>query len=234
MRGIIKSMLIGILLLQLCTGCTSTGESKGIDKILGMYGGSATWSKGIVASTDKNELYGKFFEVRVSGADIGDDMNLPASNCALLMYQSFSDAEKNAYSFVRIIITKGGKEFRHDFPKDRLGVVEKELVKLNQVVKLLKGQKYEALLGMFDTSAVKDANKGSFEKEQFEIDSTFGKINDYATQGFMFFNEDINGEIKEVLKLSAILIREKQNTNFNIVVDSQKSEKSLWGMSFNL
>ena len=232
MSAMIRLLIIGILLLQFCTGCTSTGESEGIDKVLNLYGGKAVWSKGIVASTHKSELRGKFFEVRISGADIGDDVGLSASNCALLIYQSFSGTEKNSYSFVRVIITKDGKEFQHDFAADRLRIVERQLVRLDQVVKLLKENRYEALLRLFNTSVVKKTDKTQFEKEQFEVDSTFGEINNYVTQGFLFFDGEIDGEIKDMLKLSGLLIREKQNTNFNIVVDLAKQEQSLCGMSF--
>lgn len=232
MRNLIKFSIIGVLLLQLFNGCTSTGESKGIDKILGLYGGKAVWSKGFVASTDNNELHGKFFQVHISGVDVGDDIGLSASNCALMIHQSFSSTERNAYSFVRVIIAKDRKEFQHDFAADRLKIVERELVKLARTVKLLKEDKYEALLELFNASIVKNINKNQFEKEQFEVDSTFGEINDYVTQGFVFFNENIDGEIKEMLKLSGLLIREKQNTNFNVIIDLAEQEQSLWSMSF--
>jgi hypothetical protein len=109
-------LLVG---LSSVTGCTiSDNEQLGLDEVEKMYGGKVSFKIGTVASTKSTDVQGKVLELDVTGADLakyGDNLGLPASNSALVMYHHMSAAERADYNGLQVVLQSGTSGRKYNF-----------------------------------------------------------------------------------------------------------------------
>jgi hypothetical protein len=234
-----KNLVLLLICLPFLVSCTSENETKGVDEVLKFYGGKVEWSIGVNASTVEEELQGKFFEITLMDVEISkyySNASLPASNCAYLFYHALTEVEKDEYSFVRVILQEGEERSTHEFTIEKLKIVENAIPTLNQTVEFMKANNYESLNALFNPDVnlpeyVEELE--SYEEQCIKIDSTYGRIKEFLMQGFIIHDEYIKSELKQVVRLSGNLVREKQPTDFSITLDPALKDKKLYGLRFS-
>lgn len=88
-------------------GCNSETESRGINNVVSFFGGKASFSKGVNASTNKEELQGKYYAINLENDAIFKfyrDTSVPAGKIAYTLYEAFSSEEQRSYDFIRVTI----------------------------------------------------------------------------------------------------------------------------------
>lgn len=221
--------LIAILSLQ---ACASEQENAAIDNILMFYGGRAEWSIGQNASTDDEEIQGKFFEIKLLDADLSSYkyLSMPASNIAYLFYSSLTPEEKSSYDFVRVIVDYNGKEKVVEYPTQELELVTSSMPVFETTAEILKAEKYEQLEELLDKSY--RAEVAGFEETFAQVDSAYGKVTGLSIQGYSLSQGKVGSRYTDLLKLSGVLTREKQHTDFSVTVDAKDPEKKIVDVKF--
>ncbi|KAA5549308.1 hypothetical protein [Adhaeribacter rhizoryzae] len=227
-----KKILTIILLTIIFQFCTSKKESESIDKILSFYGGKVEWSIGKNVSTDKEELQGSFFEVKLSDADLShyDDLSFPASNIAYLFYSTITPEERSKYNFIRVIVEFNGTESKYEFPVEELEIVTSSMEVFKSTSNILKTGKFNLLKNRFLKGYDTEIDK--FRKSCLEVDSVYGKVQDLVIQGYSLAPGKAGNKFTELLRMSGVLVREKQNTDFSVTIDSKDSDKKIVGIIF--
>ncbi|MFT2010356.1 hypothetical protein ACMA1I_16895 [Pontibacter sp. 13R65] len=225
----IYTFFIAIFLLQ---ACASEQESAAIDNILMFYGGRAEWSIGRNASTDDEEIQGKFFEIKLSDADLSSYkyLSMPASNIAYLFYSSLAPDEKNSYDFVRVIVDYNGKEKVVEYPTQELELVSSSMPVFESTAEILKTEKYERLEELLEKNY--RAEIGGYENTFAQVDSAYGKVTGLSIHGYSFSQGKVGSRYTDLLKLSGVLTREKQHTDFSVTVDAKDPQKKIVDVKF--
>ncbi|WBO84121.1 hypothetical protein [Hymenobacter yonginensis] len=235
-----KAFLAAICLLSvmLCSGCNSETESAGINAVLGFYGGQVSYSKGVKKTTEE-ELQGRYYEIKLSGVEEKMkqhffSLKLPASNCAYLFYHALAADEKAKYSFVRVIIQGDKTSSQYDFPIDDLAKAEKSALLAERAAESIKTGNYDALLSSCNPEAAPMAEWRKMGKLFQQIDNAYGKVQQFSLQGFDCQTSNLAGGVRHLVRLSGVLVRDKQSTDFSLMVDPSVSAQGpyLYGLTF--
>lgn len=228
-----KKILFPLTLLFLFAGCASKNELKGIQEIGSFYGGHITWSKGFKAGEKKNN--GSYFEIKLDSTDIKQYFpteDLPAANCAYLFFHSLSEKEKSSYSYIRVRISEYSQSDSYIVQTADLRTVEKCIPTLDRTVDCLKNKQYGALRNLFDPSVSDSVSEERIRENNRGIDSAYGQVRDFVLQGFTTLTITIEGREIHAIRMKGNLVREKQNTFFNAIIDPGRKERNLYGYAF--
>jgi hypothetical protein len=246
MKGLRSFILLGVIFLIACgqrhegekkTGLLShlvsitDNEDRGVKEILNFYGGECKYSIG-TASTDEGKK--KYFEIEMSKSDMLENyaklIEMPASNIAFMFYNNLKE-EKNNYTHIKVVVTlKILGHADYEYSTSQLEMVKQNVDLISKVSDFLKLKDYKGLYKLFDLTAVPNLQETDIESYCSQLDIAYGQIVKFQLQGFSFFNS--NG--KDLLHLSGVQQRDKQNTPLTIFVDPKKTqiEGSVMAMKF--
>ncbi|MBX0293229.1 hypothetical protein K3G63_22485 [Hymenobacter sp. HSC-4F20] len=234
MKNIIAILLLA---LSLCS-CNSSSETKGVEAILAFYGGTAKYSKGVIKTTEE-ELQGRFYEIELSGVAAKlhqhfTSLQLPASNCAYLFYHALTPEEKKEYAFVRIIIPETNRQARYDFPTADLASVERAMSLATHSIRDLQRADYAAFLAKGNAQSAPKQEWLAAIPTFVQVDKQYGRIKEFSLQGFASQDHNASSGVKHLVRLAGVLVREKQSTDFSLVVEPTAAAQSdfLYGFVF--
>jgi len=213
----------------------SKTEYKGVDEVLFYYGGVCNRRIGVSVNKTEKKTY---FELEMMKSivleELADMIEMPSSNIAYIFYHNLNNEEKNKYSFIRVTVDfKDGSKTSNDFPVEKLAQLENNIDKLFYISKLISKSDYTTLFEKLDTDASKEWTISKLESFCGQKDIQFGQVDSIHFHGFHFIQKNRLRE-KEVLLLSGLQFREKQNTPFSIIIDPSKpvTEKILIKLRF--
>lgn len=237
----IKLLIFIFISILFAISCSNkiNSEPEGVRNIAAYYGGKVVFSEGVSVPSGDDRIQGRYYEIILSGVDESvwsyyGTLDLPASNCAYLLYHSLSLDEKKKYEFVRIRIKSKNASGKYDFPVDDLAQAEKAEQRSNDLILMLKKGRYND----FMRSRSAESGPASEWIQQIplleDIDNKYGRIKSFNLHGFNSVGKDADGKIKWFVRLSGVLIREKQNTAFSLIIDPTvgRKEKCLHGFDF--
>ena len=168
----------------------------------------------------KSELLEKYSKV----------IEMPASNIAFIFYNNLKK-EKDNYTHIKVVIKlSDGKNYNHDYFISQLEIVKQKLNLFNNVSELMKEKDYNALFKLFDLSAATNLKEKDIENYCSISNKNYGQIIKTQFQGFSFFKT----QNEELLQLSGIQQRDKQNIPISLFIDFKKksTENSINTMKF--
>jgi hypothetical protein len=237
MRGVFFLLLF--VLASSFGGCTSATESKGVDEVLAFYGGQVVYAKGVSSSTE-DEVQGKFYELKLSGA--ADKLqqhfatfDLPASNCAYLFFHALSPAEKKAYAFIHIKIEAAGGGNTYEFATQDLARVEQAMSLVAPAVDDLRAGEYDRFLTRGNPLAASQQEWQKTKPTLVAVGRQYGPVKAFSLQGFETMQRNLDDGTHQLVRLAGVLVRGGQNTDFTFVVEPNASAQSkyLYGFSFS-
>ncbi|WP_157972858.1 hypothetical protein [Aureibaculum luteum] len=91
--------LIGIVI---CFSCASENQQKGLDKVVSHFGGNASFSKSFNSTIGQETI--KSFDIKISNSFMLDTLrqDLSTAKIAMLLYDSFSQEEKDDYNQINV------------------------------------------------------------------------------------------------------------------------------------
>lgn len=208
-------------------GCTHiikiTGnEDKGIKEILEFYGGYCKYSIGASASTEDGTK--KYFELELSKSDViekySDTPEFSASNVAYLFYKNLKNENKNYDEIHCVLLFDKKGKFEIIYSMDKLALMESKMKILYHVVDLIKAKRFSDLKSLLSDGSYTDSAKNNLIINLQKVDPTFGNVKEFRPFGFRF--ETLNGY--NVMNISGIMLRDKQNNEFSLKVDLKPSE----------
>jgi hypothetical protein len=229
----VKNLLLILLISILFIGCNSETQEKAIDEILNTYGGTIVSSKGVATGTNQESQ--KYFEVEIENPEFfKEDADRPAiaGGCALILYNNFSEAEKEAYGRFDIIFKDKNSEEQYRFPLDSIKMYyQMEKIALSYVSNLLNGE-YEIIANNFiegynlNADSIKNGYKQIIEEQGAVI-----KMTTYIVKEGKF--KDYNDQPIHGIKFQGLLIREARNYRYTVIINPYLKFKNIIALTFS-
>lgn len=209
----------------------SENEDKGIKEILSFYSGYCEYSVGISTSSKTGNK--KYFELKMSKSDVienqSNKIHLPSSNIAYLFFKNLKEEKKNYDEIHVVIILKDNSKQEFKFSISLLEKVQNRMTLANKTVNFLKEKKFDSIKSMLNNKLI------TFDKEEIiprlkEIEPQLGEIKEFRFFGFKI----IPYKGIEVLHLSGVLLRDKQNNEFSIDIDFNSKKNELYQFQYKL
>jgi len=210
----------------------SDEETKGINEIVSLYGGSLTYSIKWNTSTSTGRT--KTFEIEIDNSDIINQnqklTEMFASNIAYTFFK-FSKGEKEKYdSIITTIHFKEGGKATFAYHSDLLKVVDLKLKYVQQVVDILKVKKYDKISSTIKIGPVLlEENRIKYIDKLKSMDSTFGDIYDFTPSGFRISSRD---KQRQILHISGYLKRSKTDTQFSIDINPESGQQEFYYIDY--
>lgn len=231
-----------VLLLALTFhGCSSPAQSPspGLAAVLAVYGGRAAESAGVVASTDSNDMSGRFFEISLArGAEVlrpeFQDLSEPALNAAYLFYHTLTPEQRKGYAFGRIVLEDEKDSPTYEFSVADLRYAEQGMVQVQHLMDRAIQQDYATIIDKGNPAA---ASKAEWEKVGASFptaDQQYGRVKKFSSRGLALFDQAIPGGTKHLLSVTARVRREREGLPLILIVDPATSAEGsyLYGLEF--
>nr|GFC06662.1 dihydrolipoamide dehydrogenase [Tanacetum cinerariifolium] len=146
------------------SGCSTVTEEAGFKEIVDFYGGSVFLKKGVNISTTATEPQGSYLEVDLNTPGISryySDLQIPASNCALLVYKHLRPKQRTDYSYFKIVIQDSTASHAYTFSPADLDFATQSIENLNELMFSLQGADFSAITSKLDPAAIGAINHDS-------------------------------------------------------------------------
>jgi hypothetical protein len=208
-------------------------EDKGIKEILAFYGGTSQYSIGASASTEDGVK--KFFEIELSRSTVVekyvDRSKMTASNIACIFFNNLNDQEIEKYSEIRVVLSENGEKETYKFQTAKLKLVEQRMAVLDKTVGFIKDKNFDAILPMLNNT-ITNYNKEELIAKLKMVDPQFGNVTEGIRKfGFVTYKSEIG---KELIHISGIIVRDKQNNEFSIDLDLNSDKNEIYALDYRL
>ncbi|SHL50117.1 hypothetical protein [Hymenobacter psychrotolerans] len=217
----LKNLSLYLLLVMLC-GCVPEVEKKGIDAVAKYYGGQVNYKIGMGASTNAEELQGRYVELELVNDKLGTQfskLSIPASNCAYLFYTNLTEAEKQNYSYVKIAIKGKNNLYTQAYTLKQLAIVELAKDKFDEVGSLIAYKRYDELLARVNDADIAPSALDNLKTAFINADEKYGQTKAFQLQGFEFFEHKARGEMQQMLSMFGTLQKERISGGISLSVD---------------
>ncbi|MCF6407253.1 hypothetical protein L3C95_30445 [Chitinophaga filiformis] len=213
----------------------SDNEDKGIKEVLEYYGGICKYAVGYSASTKEGKT--KYFEVEMTKSDIiekfANALDMPASNIAYLFYRNLKQEKDNYDEIHVVIILQNERKMIFKYPKEDLATIDRKMGVVEKVVDILKRKNFDGLKPYLnpDTTYI-HYNEDTLINNVAKFDPQFGSIKEFSPYGFRFLQRE--RDLRKVLHISGVLLRDKQNNEFSVDVDPQSTKDEIIVLQYAL
>ena len=150
-----------------------------------------------------------------------------------LLYQSFSESDKSNYDFIRVIILGDNNEkIEGEFSIKDLNIFVESSKRMSKFFELLKKEDYKTIFNLLNNEALKVTTLENVTIFFEEINMKYGKPNEFSLQGFTFIEYNSENKIENLIKISGVIVREKQSTDFSITIEPINSTGYLYGFKY--
>lgn len=197
MKRLVTLMLLAFL--SFLPACLSSTEEAGMQEISEMYGGRTLFKKGTGVSTGGGPQ-GSYLEVDLATRGISkyySDMQLPASNCAYLVYKHLTPHERPDYNYFKISIQDSTSAHTYTFLPAELELADKAGRNLNSLLFALQGQDYASVSAHLDPAALGGASPDSAASRLRKIMALLAPLKETAAckvQGFKLEKATLAGQ----------------------------------------
>lgn len=180
-----SKVIIQFVFAIVILGCASESQQKGLDQIGEQYKTKASFSKGF--QTNAGKSFSRF-NVKVSGSPMLDTLRheVTASNIALMLYDSFTDDEKDDYDYIHVELKKDSLQdsFEATFdPKLLSDGLNQVAIFTNFSDNLLHGN-YEAIAANVDPKFQSSQLANNLKSFMNNLHATHGNLVSYKRIGF--------------------------------------------------
>ena len=241
-------ILLSFASLSACTshqGETKTGllsnlvantdnEDKGIKEIIGFYGGRCDYGiekKVYIGRDNETDFWIKFSQSAYLDS-FAKSPELPGSNIAYLFYKNL-DKEKDQYDQIRSeLVFSNGKKMIFVYKPLLLEKVKLKMQLVDKIVALIKNKNFDDIRNFIavDTSLF-NYNVDELIVNLQQAEAQFGNASAFIPYGFKFFKSP-NG--KDILHISGLIVRDKQNNNFSVSLDPNIYQEKIYMLNYKL
>lgn len=225
------------LALGLLAGCSSNPEKQDADAVANFYGGTVRYAKGSHFSTNADEPQGTYLEVTLDKPGLGrhfSDLRIPASNCAYLTYQQLPQAERQAYSYLKVSLTDSGITHRYTYPVAGLQLAVQATSLLTPLVAQLQQHQYQALAANFNPVGLHPMSPDSLTALLTRVGQEIGPISAYSLQGHDVASVTLAGKSQQVVRLFVRITEPAPARKLLVVVSPSQpaNGKYIYGLNF--
>jgi hypothetical protein len=235
----IIQLLIVLTLNALTSSCTEITSSlvtenqrKGINDIASYYGGDCSYTIDYGISTDEGKT--KKVEIKIKKSPIVEKFakveEMCASNAAYIFYTDLKEEKKGLDGIKVDLEFNDGNSSAYNYRSGVLDTITSNMPVLNKVIVLIEQRNYDSIISMIPDTLLMSRSKDSIIKNFSTVDSLYGEVTNFQFYGF--FVRKI--ENIQTLHMAGVLVRKKQNTNFNIEIDVNSKRHNLIELNYKL
>lgn len=221
------SVLTGILTLVLMMSCVSENEQKGLDYIGALYGGETSYSKSF--KSESGEESTRTFNVKIKASERIDTLEptVTTSNIALLMYESFTEEEKEDYTHIDIeLINKKNDTAGYYYPVNVLKSLSDKSKSYKIFSQSLVDKDYDKIDEIRNPDEIKQTASAGLEAYIDALEKKHGDLIGYEPFGIAEGKDD-KGIIYQFQ--GYLLFENGQYQPYLVVLDAAEGEERLIG-----
>ncbi|MFD1874705.1 hypothetical protein [Hymenobacter bucti] len=204
-----------LLIFSSLSACTSITEEAGFKAVADFYGGNVSMKKGTGISTTATEPQGSYLEVDLTTPGIGKyyrDMQLPASNCAYLVYKHLRPRERAGYNYFKVVIQDSAAAHSYTFSPADLELATQSIENFNMLMFKLQAADYPAVLRHLDAAALGTMSHDSVTANLRRISKGLAPFSSYLVQGFEVKQTPLAGQAIPIVRFSVSVSRVQKST----------------------
>ncbi|MEQ8547771.1 MAG: hypothetical protein RIC03_07675, partial [Cyclobacteriaceae bacterium] len=151
---------------------------------------------------------------------------------AYLYYKNLDESERDDYSFIRVVLTNDSNEYILEFSTDQLEQIRSSMPIMDSTVEYLAKQDYQGLILTFHPMLRSNLDSLKYTNEQLGIDQQYGKVTGFSLQGFKTTQLAVQNSTLNCLRISGVLLRETQKTDFSITIEADRYSKAILGIRY--
>ncbi len=208
----------------------SDAEKAGIKEVTDFYGGECKY---VVSKPGDAK---KYIELQITKSPSLDTSKQIAALCAgniALLYYKHITGQKLAYNEVHaIIFYPDGQKAEKDFGLKQLDTVLAKGKLVDDLVGCFKDKNYDGLLALLnDKNGIIEYDKKQLVAKAKEVDPKLGNLKQFLPYGFIFYN---TAKGQEVLHVSGMMIRDKNNNQFSVDIDPADAKEEAIVVNYKL
>ncbi|RZJ61335.1 MAG: hypothetical protein EOO58_01940 [Hymenobacter sp.] len=205
--------VISFLSLSFLSGCSTVTEEAGFKEIADFYGGSVLLKKGANISTTATEPQGSYLEIDLNRPGISKyyrDLQIPASNCALMVYKNLRPRQRTDYSYFKVVIQDSTTSHTYTFPPTNLELATQSINNLNNLIFSLQGEDFPAVISNLDPAAVDTMSRDSVAASLRRVRQKLAPFDGYLVQGFDIKKAPLAGKSIPIVQFAISVSREQK------------------------
>ena len=208
----------------------SVAEQAGIKEITDFYGGECKFA---VSKPGDAKRYVELQITKSPSLDTSQHIAaLCAGNIALLYYKHVAGTPLGYDELHTIIFYPDGQKAEKDFGLKQLDTVLTKSKLVDDLVACVKAKNFDGLQPLLnDQNGIVAYNKKDLIEKMKGIDPQLGALKQFLPFGFIFYNSDKG---KELLHISGMMIREKNNNQFSIDIDPADAKEEAVVINYKL
>jgi hypothetical protein len=208
-------------------------EQKGINQVKSFYGCECKFA---IGRDSKSGVPKRFFQLEASNGPMLDSTRavaeLTVSNIAILFYQNLGEDGKKYDEIIASALFSDGQKAVKTYPVATLEMVLAKTNVLGTIIDRLKDKDYDKLEPLLnDKNGIVQYDKKKLINQIRQADPQLGNIKTFIPYGFMFFKSDNQ---KDILHISGLVVRDKQNNEFSVDFDPLSGKNEALFINYKL
>ncbi len=208
----------------------SVAEQAGIKEITDFYGGECKFA------VSKPGDAKRYIELQITKSPSLDTSQKIAALCcgniAVKYYKHIAGTQVGYEEIHTIIFYPDGQKAEKDFQLKQLDTVLTKSKLVDDIVGCIQAKNFDGLQPLLnDQNGIIVYNKKDLIEKVKGIDPQLGALKQFLPFGFIFYNSDKG---KELLHISGMMIREKNNNQFSIDIDPADAKEEAVVINYQL
>ncbi|HEX8330651.1 MAG TPA: hypothetical protein VF629_24185 [Hymenobacter sp.] len=226
----------GVLLVNSwLASCTSPTEKQSLEAVAQFYGGSVGFTKGANATTETAVAHGKYLEISLNASGIGkrySDLQIPASNCAHMVYEKFSPAEQQAYDYLKVSLNDSGGAHAYTFRKTELATAAQAGLDLNAFMIDLQTEDHDKVLKAFNPEVLGAEAQAKLPEQLAKIEQSVASITDYRVEGYAPVTIELGKKEVKLVRFYLTVVHAGKTSRLSLLINPQMhpDQPFLYGM----
>ena len=207
--------VISLLALSLLSACSTVTEEAGFKKVEEFYGGSVFLKKGANVSTTATGPQGSYLEVDLNTPGISKyygDLQVPASNCAYLVYKHLRPKQRTDYDYFKVTIQDSTASHTYTFSPADLELATQSIDSLNTLMFRLQAAEFSTIIGKLNPAALGTMSHDSAVANLRKISQQLAPFNSYLVQGFEVQKVPLAGQSVPIVRFALSVSRVQKST----------------------
>ena len=103
---------------------------------------------------------------------------------------------------------------------------------MDSIVQFLTQQNYAATISSFHSSILSQLDSTEYINQQLALDQKYGKVTGFSMQGFKLERVKVKSSMLKSIRISGVLFREIQNTDFSLTIEQEGGSDSILGLRY--
>jgi hypothetical protein len=206
--------VISFLGLSFLASCSTVTEEAGFKEIADFYGGSVFLKKGANISTTATEPQGSYLEIDLNRTGISKyyrDLQIPASNCALLIYKNLRPRQRTDYSYFKVVIQDSTASHTYTFSPSDLEFATQSLQNLRELMFSLQGEDFSTVTSKLDPATLGTMSRDSVAANLHRVSQELAPFSSYLVQGFGVREVPLSGKSVPMVRFALSVLREQKS-----------------------